>query len=304
MKRIALITAGLIALLIGSLSAQPRTVNRTQEAADYPDLQATENQHQKNIFEAYKRLATVGWLVQMAQADRATGFQEAQDPLNFEYTFRFIKYTPRNTYIRYVKEEPQFLLNSFGAVDQIRGAIANKVQAAKSAGVTGATDIQFQTRDGIELTQFDFIYANDPDQRRAIGSRRKSLTLFFTQTNQQPDAEQQFNLSLVVSRIVEDNFRQGVRNVQLIIDPSPQDEKMDDVIILDRYNMKPTNITVLGMMSNTTTNPHRMIFKQRYYSRMLDHFYRLYSMVANYASKDDNDYNDEVLQRLEHSMDY
>lgn len=303
MKRIALVTICLAAMWVGSLGAQPRVVNRAQEAAEFPELQATEAQQQRNILDAYKRLSQLGWLVNMAQLDRMTAFEEAREPLNFDHTFRFIKYTPRNTYIRYVKEEPQFLLNSFGEVDVVRGLITKKVEAANRAGVQAA-NVQFQTRDGIELTQFDFIYANDPDQRRAIGSRRKSLTLFFTQTNQQADTEQQFQLSLVVSRVVEDNFRQGVRNVQVVIDQSPQDEKMDDVIILDRYNMKPTNATVLGMMANTSTNPHRTRFKQRYYVKMLDHFYRLYSMVANYASKDDNDYNEEVIEMVEQSMDY
>ena len=45
-------------------------------------------------------------------------------------------------------------------------------------------------------------------------------------------------------------------------------------------------------------------FKQQFYVKLLDHFWRLYSMVANYASKDDNDFNEEVIEDLEHSIDY
>lgn len=309
MNRTKLITAALGLIVIGSVSAQPRLVDREAEKREFPDLQRTELAQERNIADAYKRLSEMGFLVSMSQQDRATAQKEAEPggELNFRNTFRFIKYTPRNTYIRYVKEDPQFLLNTFGTVEEVRALVAEQVRKAQSRGVK-ATELQFQTRDGIELTQFDFIYSNDPDARRAVGSRRKTLTLFFTQTNQQADTEQKLQLSLVVGRVVEDNFREGVRNVQLIIDMTPSgdpaDTNMDDVIIIDRYNQKPTNAAILGMMSNTANFPHRVRFKQRYYIKMLDHFHRLYAMVANYATKDDNDYNEEVIEKVEQSMDY
>ncbi|MCB1317291.1 MAG: hypothetical protein KDK27_15110 [Leptospiraceae bacterium] len=295
-------------LLAGSLMAQPRTVEPETEQEEFPDLQRTEALQEANILDAYTRLGELGWLVQMAQQDRRLQQLEEENPLNFEYTFRYIKFTPRNTYIRYVKEDPQFLLNTFGPTEQILNQIKEKVELAKTINVPAEAVTLDKGRDGIELTQYDFIYSNDPDQRRAIGSRRKSLTLFFDRTNNQADTAQQLQLSMVVTKIVENDFRRGVSDTELIIDPAPLDPKddiqMSDILILHRYNQKPTNVILLGLMHNTSTNPHRLEFKQEFYVKLLDHFFRLFRLVANYASKDDNDYNEEVLQKLEQSMSY
>ena len=306
--------------LIGSLGAQPREVDRQRETEEFPDLQHTELLQDRNIADAYQRLGTLGWLVSMAEADRGFAAAEREDLENsnfdFRNTFRFIQYTPRNTYIRFVTENQNALLNTFygttgGADDPLFAEVKTKVDRAKAVGIQ-ANEIDFsQNRRGIELTQYDFIYANDRDARRAVGSRRKSVTLFFSPSNAQADTEQQGRLTMVVTRITEDNFRAGIRTVQLIIDPTPdlgwtneQPPNTDDVLILHRYNEKPSTCVVVGAMHNTTTNPHRARFKQQFYVKLLDHFWRLYSMVANYASKDDNDYNEEVLQKLEQSMSY
>lgn len=302
-------TIALIALIsVGGLLAQPRLVNREEEKTEFPDLQNTEARQEKNIQDAYQRLRSMGFLVKMTNQDRELKAKEDEEPLNFDYTYRYVKFTPHNTYIRYVAAEQQFLLNTFGAQEAVKKLIDDRVAKAKEikAWGEGSQEVAFSAeKKGVELTQFEFIYNDDEEGvRKAIGSRRKSVSLFFDQAGTDIPQGTELTLNMVVTRIVEDNFRHGIRDTQLIIDPSPNTPLMDDVIILHRYNEKPTSITVLGMMSNTSTNPHRTRFKQKFYIKLLDHFFRLYRMVANYASKDDNDYNESVLEQLEHSMNY
>lgn len=294
-----------LAGLIASLAAQPKLVNKEEEAKEFAALQETEAHQDKVIHTAYTdNLEEMGFLVPMLKQDRAFRFAEEKDPLDFENTFRFVEITPRNSYIRYVKEDAQFLLNTFGTVQETLALVEEEVKEAQNANVK-AEPLTFKERDGVELTQYNFIYDIVDGERRAIGSRRKSLTLFF-----EPNAEQStprepaYTLTMAVARVVEDNFRDGVRNIELIIDMTPQTAEMEDVIILHRYNQKPTNAIVLGGMHNTASYPHRLRFKQKFYRHYLDHFYRLYAMVANYASKGDNDYNEEVIENFEQSMDY
>ena len=99
-------------------------------------------------------------------------------------------------------------------------------------------------------------------------------------------------------------MKDGVKNVQLIIDPSPTDDQLDDIIIFDRYNQKPANVTVLGTMSNTPVNPHRTIFKQKFYLKVLDHFFRLFRMVDGYAVREGNDYNRNLLEKVDKGLEY
>jgi len=284
--------------------AQPKLIDREEEKKEYPDLQQTEAILDKNIQDAYKRISIFGPLVNLAKNDRSKYFKQKEDPFNFEHGLKNIVYTPRNTYIRYVKESPEFLLVGFGTTQDILAKIKERIDYVNGQGVK-VPPLSFQNRDGIELTQFEFVYAEDTPSREVVGSRRKSLTLFYDRVNQSTiDTPQDFKLTMVVSRIINHHIRDGVKDVELIVDPDPNTENMDDVIILHRYNEKPTQVIVLGSMHNTPNNPHRVVFKRDFYLQLLDHFNSLYRMVDGYAKKDSNEYNQKVLQLLKKEMEY
>jgi len=284
--------------------AQPKLIDREEEKKEYPDLQQTEAILDKNIQDAYKRISIFGPLVNLAKNDRSKYFKQKEDPFNFEYGLKNIVYTPRNTYIRYVKESPEFLLVGFGTTQEVLAKIKERIDYVNGQGVK-VPPLSFQNRDGIELTQFEFVYAEDTPTREVVGSRRKSLTLFYDRVNQSTiDSPQDFKLTMVVSRVINHHIRDGVKDVELIVDPDPNTENMDDVIILHRYNEKPTQVIVLGSMHNTPNNPHRVVFKRDFYLQLLDHFNSLYRMVDGYAKKDSNEYNQKVLQLLKKEMEY
>ncbi|MCX7811762.1 MAG: hypothetical protein N2247_12735 [Leptospiraceae bacterium] len=284
--------------------AQPKLIDREEEKKEYPDLQQTEAILDKNIQDAYKRISIFGPLVNLAKNDRSKYFKQKEDPFNFEYGLKNIVYTPRNTYIRYVKESPEFLLVGFGTTQEVLAKIKERIDYVNGQGVK-VPPLSFQNRDGIELTQFEFVYAEDTPTREVVGSRRKSLTLFYDRVNQSTiDTPQDFKLTMVVSRVINHHIRDGVKDIELIVDPDPNTENMDDVIILHRYNEKPTQVIVLGSMHNTPNNPHRVVFKRDFYLQLLDHFNSLYRMVDGYAKKDSNEYNQKVLQLLKKEMEY
>jgi hypothetical protein len=284
--------------------AQPKLIDREEEKKEYPDLQQTEAILDKNIQDAYKRISIFGPLVNLAKNDRSKYFKQKEEPFNFEHGLKNIVYTPRNTYIRYVKESPEFLLVGFGTTQEVLAKIKERIDYVNNQGVK-VPQLGFQNRDGIELTQFEFVYADDTPTREVVGSRRKSLTLFYDRVNQSTiDTPQDFKLTMVVSRIINHHIRDGVKDVELIVDPDPNTENMDDVIILHRYNEKPTQVIVLGSMHNTPNNPHRVVFKRDFYLQLLDHFNSLYRMVDGYAKKDSNEYNQKVLQLLKKEMEY
>jgi hypothetical protein len=284
--------------------AQPKLIDREEEKKEYPDLQQTEAILDKNIQDAYKRISIFGPLVNLAKNDRSKYFKQKEEPFNFEHGLKNIVYTPRNTYIRYVKESPEFLLVGFGTTQEVLANIKEKIDYVNGQGVK-VPQLGFQNRDGIELTQFEFVYAEDTPTREVVGSRRKSLTLFYDRVNQSTiDTPQDFKLTMVVSRVINHHIRDGIKDLELIVDPDPNTENMDDVIILHRYNEKPTQVIVLGSMHNTPNNPHRVVFKRDFYLQLLDHFNSLYRMVDGYAKKDSNEYNEKVLQLLKKEMEY
>jgi len=284
--------------------AQPKLIDREEEKKEYPDLQQTEAILDKNIQDAYKRISIFGPLVNLAKNDRSKYFKQKEEPFNFEHGLKNIVYTPRNTYIRYVKESPEFLLVGFGTTQEVLAKIKERIDYVNNQGVK-VPQLGFQNRDGIELTQFEFVYADDTPTREVVGSRRKSLTLFYDRVNQSTiDTPQDFKLTMVVSRIINHHIRDGIKDLELIVDPDPNTENMDDVIILHRYNEKPTQVIVLGSMHNTPNNPHRVVFKRDFYLQLLDHFNSLYRMVDGYAKKDSNEYNQKVLQLLKKEMEY
>jgi len=284
--------------------AQPKLIDREEEKKEYPDLQQTEAILDKNIQDAYKRISIFGPLVNLAKNDRSKYFKQKEEPFNFEHGLKNIVYTPRNTYIRYVKESPEFLLVGFGTTQEVLAKIKERIDYVNGQGVK-VPQLGFQNRDGIELTQFEFVYAEDTPTREVVGSRRKSLTLFYDRVNQSTiDTPQDFKLTMVVSRIINHHIRDGIKDLELIVDPDPNTENMDDVIILHRYNEKPTQVIVLGSMHNTPNNPHRVVFKRDFHLQLLDHFNSLYRMVDGYAKKDSNEYNQKVLKLLKKEMEF
>lgn len=300
------ITIILLLATVGALLAQPILTDRKNEQESYPDLQITEKNQEKNILNVYKRLGRFGRLVELAQEDRMKNFKEVEEPNDFRHTIKNIKYTPRNTYFRYVREDPEFLLVGLGTTTDIQARINERIGQANAAGVQ-IKDFQFQQREGIELTAFDFIKEQTQNAvLETVGSQRKSLSLFYRQANQAgaQDEPQQLELDLAVIRNTEDHQRDGVKDVEIIIDPTPMDDNLDDIIVIHRYNMKVPRITLLGALSNTPSFPLRNKFKQKYYVKLLDHFYRLYRLVDNYAYKDDNDYGEDLNEKLENSLDY
>ncbi|HMU84479.1 MAG TPA: hypothetical protein PKE49_05375 [Leptospiraceae bacterium] len=307
-----LITALAVICAAGVLTAEPKVIDRIAEAKDYPDLQNTEKEQDNNIQDAYKRLTAYAPLVALAAKDRANSFKERAEPLRFEHTFRNVKYTPRNTYVRYVKESDKapgdVMLVGLGDLKTIEDLIAQKTAQANAAGMPNGEQIapfKFGNRDGVELTQFQFIIREDADKIRAIGSRRKSVILFYKPAAAAtPDTIGAQDLDLVVTRIVEDDYDAGVKDVEVIIDPSPSTPGTNDVITLHRYNYKVTTCAILGTMSNTPNYPHRAAFKQKFYARLMDHFDTLYRMVDTYAKRDGNDVNEKTIDRMNHSMDY
>lgn len=307
MKRILTIslTAGLLSALSAvALLAKPKIIDREAEKKAYPDMQVTEGIADKNIVEAYKRLAAFGPLVNLAHDDREKYFKERQEPTDFRHTLRNIVYTPRNTYVRYVKESPEFLLVGLGDPAETQAKITEKVTEASNAGVQVAAPA-FQGREGIELTQFEFVYSEDQSGREAVGSRRKSVSLFYKRAAQGAvDTEQDYTLDLVVTRIVEDDYKKGVKDVEVVIDATPGTENMDDVIVVHRYNQKPSQTIVIGAMPNTPIFPQRLAFKQKFYVRLLDHYNILYRLVDGYAKRDGNSFQDAVLERLRASTEY
>lgn len=296
------ITAG-FAVLIGTLSAKPPVVNPQEEQEKYPDLQKTEDLLEESILQSYTRMQSFGHLVALVKEDRALAAAELEDKYDFRNRFRNVKYTPRNTYIRFVKESPEFLLVGFGELDQINEETQKQLQLAQEAGLQIQAP-QFGNREGVELTQFEFIYDPDSPKRVAIGSIRKSLTLFVTPGQNEADAEQEVKVSAVVTKLVEDDFKQGIRNIELVYDPSPDTKEMEDVVIYHRYNYKVPNVVLLPTMNNTANYPHRIEFKRKFYVKLIDHYNMLYRLVDGYARKDGNEYNEEVLDLLKKHTQY
>ncbi len=311
MRKTYTAVAGLLGFFIlGTITGEPKIINREEEAKAFPALQETEKRLDTNIMEAYNRINIFGPLVEKAKIDRMAAAKQIDDPQNFQYADRLMKFTPRNTYVRFVSEDApvsvqkqekdplMFILAGLGERADLIAKVDTKVKQAQAAGVKASAP-QFQARDGIELTQFEFIYDEDDPERRAAGSRRKSLALYFKQ-----GTEEKWTLEMVVTRVVEDNMLSGVRDVEVIIDPSPMTPENDDIMFFHRYNQKPVNVAIVGTMSNTPNNPLRNQFKQKFYSKLLDHFFRLYRLVDGYANKDSNDYNREVIEKLRKGMEY
>jgi len=290
---------------VGSVMAQPRYIDRAVEKDAYPNLQVAEARQEANIQDVMKRLSDFQHLVEMAREDRITNFNKIKEPNNFQHTLKNITFTPRNTYVRYVREDAENIFVGIGDKDQMLAQANEKIALANQHKIA-LKNLEFKQRDGIELTQFEFMRETVGTQCCvAVGSRRKSISLYYRQAaNQQPEAQQELTLDMVIIRVVEDHQRNGVKNVEVIIDPTPLDEDMNDIMVFQRYNVHVPQISVLGAMSNTTNYPHRYRFKKKFYNRLNEHFYRLMMLVDNYASKGDNDYNEKLIEEVEKTLEY
>jgi len=325
MKKAKLIIGICIFLFTIPLIAQKVLVNRKWEVENFPALQNTEKIQESNILVANKRLSGFAHLIKLAIIDRKTAAKEADDPQKFENTFRWLKYTPRNTYIRYVQDiekevkNPRskvdcklenFILAGMGTPCELKANLQIKLKEADGVKLTGLEKIKaltFNQRSGVELTQFDFLYKTDDEKRKPVGSLRKSLILLFKADkdgNLIKDKDGKAIINMVVTKIVYDHLSEGMKYTQLILDPSPMDEQMNDVVIYDRYNQKPTTISLLGMMANSANFPHRLRFKRKFYLKVLDHFFRLYRMVSGYATRDNDSYNEKVIKKVENGLTY
>lgn len=298
--------AGAVASLIlaGVVIGKPRVIDREDESKQYPDLQETEKGIEKNIVDTFKEFNNFGYLVAYLKEDRNLEFNAQRDPYDFRFRLENVNYTPRNTYIRYVKSSPEFVMVGFGVPSDVQALINEKVEEAKAAQVNAVMP-DLNGIEGMELTQFDFIKEDTKKEaREVVGSVRKSMSLYYEQVNQQADTEQQLKLKMAIMLVVDDHLRDGVKDKELIIDPSPLDDNMDDIIIVHRYNKKVPSVTILGTVDNTPSFPTRNKFKQKFYKKLSNQFYRMYQLVDNYAVKDDNEYNEDLTEELIEQMRY
>lgn len=338
MKLLKLSIAISIFLASISLSAQKILINRQVEASLFPDLQKTEKIQDRNIQEAHKRFYEFGHIVRLAKEDRVLLAKDMEFPPRYEFKtmFRWLQFTPRNTYVRYIEDIDQpmkkdetgkavggnLFLSGFGDLEDLNNVLAERVKEANSVeweALKKVKAVTWNQRKGLELTQFEFIYDTDEAVRKPIGSLRKSLAILYKQgadgqfeqdkdkdgkPMQDEEGRPVYRVDMFVLTVVNDNIREGIKHVQIVVDPEPNTPEMDDVIVYDRYNQKPPQVTILGMMSNTSNYPHRVRFKQKFYVKALDHFFRLYRMVSNYARRDGNDYNERVLEKVEDGLTY
>ncbi len=290
--------------LAGNLYAKPRVIDREAEKDAYPDLQITEKKQEQNIISVMKLLSDYGHLVELVQEDRLKYFKAVEEPLEFKHNLKNITYTPRNTYVRYIKGSPNFFFAGLGTTEEVNALINEKIQEAKAANVN-VSEVNIGERDGIELTQFDFIKEiNGSGKMVAVGSKRKVVSLFYKDTSQQADTEQSRVLDMVIVRITDNHLRNSVKDVELIIDPTPMDDNLDDIIIIHRYNMKVPTVAIMGAIANTPSYPLRNKFKQGFYLKLMDHFYRLYQLVDNYSTMDGNDFHETVIEEVTDQLDY
>ena len=287
----------LFTLLLSSvLFAQWKLIDRQEESQKYQSLQQSGKGWDKNVQETYGQLAQFGFLVELAKKDRATAILAEKEPHNFRHDKRDLKFVPWRNNIRYVKEGEQFLFNSFGKVEEVKALINKKIQLAAQNKVT-VPNPNIGNREGVEISQFGFIYARDPDKTRAIGSQRKWISLYFNQpaTNE---------LSFVTIRVEHHNFRAGVKEIELILDPSPTDDQTEDIVVIHRYNQTEPKVYLLALMHNDKSYDHRNQFKNRYHEYLRSHFLQMFKRIATYNAFNPYKAHDKEVERLDRGLEY
>ena len=292
-----LIIGFIFILLLGSaLFAQRKVIDRQQENLQYKSLQIAGKTWDKKIQEVYKKLEHFGFLVALAKDDRKKAILGEKEPLDFRHDRRHLKFVPWRNSIRYVKEGEDFLLNSFGDIEEVKALIAKKIQLAAQNNMT-VPKPNIGNREGFELSQFGFIYVKDPDKTRAIGTQRRRLTLYFSGPNQQ--------LAAATMRIEYHNFREDVKEIELIIDPTPIDKQMEDIVILHRHNKKEAKVDLLALMHNSKAFANRNKFKSKYHNYLRVHFFQSIQRIATYNVLNPQKFNQKAFERrLERGLAY
>ena len=284
-------------LLSGVLFAQRRIIDKQEENLKYKLLQQTGKGWDKSIQEVFSQLAQFGFLVELAKNDRATAILAEKEPYNFRYDKRHLKFVPWRSNIRYVKEGDSLLLNSFGKISEVKELINKKIQLATAQNNVKVANPSIGNRDGVEISQFGFVYAKGPDKTRVIGTQRKWISLYFAQPAR---AE----LSLATIRIEYHDFREGVKEVELIIDPSPTDKQMEDIVIIHRYNQTVPEVYLLALMSNDKSFAHRNQFKKKYHGYLRSHFLQSLRRMAAYNTLTTHGAHEKEVKRLERGLEY
>lgn len=281
-------------LLSSALSAQWKLRDRKGEDKKYPSLQKTGKYWDKDIQLAYAQLSQFGFIVELAKNDRATAILAEKEPHSPHYSERDLKFVPWRSSIRYVKEGEQFLLKSFGKLSKVKELISKSIKLASQSNVV-VPNPSFGDREGVEISQFGFIYKKDPDKTRAIGFQRKWINIFFSQASQN-------QISLATLRVEYNNFRLGVKEIDLIIDPSPMDGQMRDIVILHRYNETDPKVYLLALMYNDKGANHRNQFKAKYSHYLRGDFLQIFKRIGAYNKLNYSASHEGYLKRLNRSL--
>ncbi len=280
-----------------SISAQEAVVDREKEKKKFKSLYYSEKIWEKNIKSAYDTLGSFGHLVKLAKNDRALSVLSEKEPLNFNHDKVALRYVPWRSSIRYVKEGERLILNTFGKLEEVKTLIKSKIDLAKMNKIN-ASDLNIGNRDGIELSRFGFIRVKDPDKIRAIGSQRDWLSLFFA-----PQGNDKKGLiALATLRTEYNNLRAGVKDVQIIIDPSPMDDNFDDIVIISRYNQDTPSVSLVGLMRNDKSFSHRNEFKRRYHKFLRHEFVQIVKRISKYNSITSNELHTKQFKIMDRNI--
>ena len=294
---------GAIAILCGSLFAQQEYIDRKREAKEFRSLLYAESIQDKNIQQAFTYLGSLGYMTELAKFDRNLAVRAEKEPHNFRTDLRRLKYVPWRNTLRYVKESEQFVLNSFGDLEEVKALIQSKLALARGHKID-LPEFGYGARDGVELTWYGFLYEKGPTKRRAIGSQSKSLTLYFIPSDKNKFNQQNYKLERATLKIIHNNMLQDSKQVEFIIDPTPLDDKLDDILIVTRYNYAPPEIYVLGMMHNNKGFSHRLEFKKKYHNYLRNQFLQMFQRIAKYNKFTENVRHEKHLQRLQRGLEF
>ena len=301
-NRIYIIATMAILLFSGLVFAQP-LIDRAAEREEFRSLQYAEKIQDKNIQETFDYLETFGYMTDMMKFDRSLAVKAEKEPHNFRNDLRKLKYVPWRNTLRYVKEGEAFLLTSFGDIEEVKGLIQSKLTVARSHKIA-LPEFGYGQREGIELTWYGFLYEKGKEKRRAIGSQSKSLTLYFAPTDKNQFNQQNYRLDRATLKIVYHDMLRDSKDVELIIDPTPKDDQMDDIVILHRYNFAPSSVYVLGMMHNNKSFTHRFDFKKKYHNFLRNQFLQMFQRIAKYNKYSENVNHGLHVKRLQKGLSF
>ena len=275
------------------LLAQQNPVDRKKEAILFKSIQKKGLRLDKKIQEAYADIATFGFLIDLAKHDRAVKIAREKNPFVRSQTKRKLKYVPLKHSIRYVKEGEDFLFSDFGKASEVRALIAKKIAFAQKNNVN-VPNLNIANRDGVEVSHFGYGSSYNLKRAQASVSGRKKLSLYFTDNK---------TLSMAILRLENNDYYAGIKDVELIIDPSPTDDKTDDIIILYREGNKEATANLLALMHNNTFYDDRNKFKIKYYEYLKNRFVEKFRGMSNYNKEFGKWPDDSYFKRLDNGLD-